>query len=151
MKRFDERRIEDGEAIEYEPDCKKQIQKGGKNNPPAVEDTRKQAIGHHANQSRSQGWHREDRDDPGAPSPLGTFWSGSGKTGSSSRPEDQAPGMIVFHNVDKDNVTSRGMRPSVENLPVKSINALGKSCPYRADFDETPKSLVPRLAKYSFS
>jgi hypothetical protein len=51
MKRFDERRIEDGEAIEYEPDCKKQIQKGGKNNPPTIEDTRKQAIGHLANQS----------------------------------------------------------------------------------------------------
>ena len=53
------RGIEHGEAAEYEPDYKKQIQEEEENNPPATEATRKEATRHHANQTRAQGWHRK--------------------------------------------------------------------------------------------
>ena len=46
MKRIDERGIKDRESVEHNPDCKKQVEKGGENNPPAIEDTRTKGISH---------------------------------------------------------------------------------------------------------
>ena len=116
------RGTEHGEAAEYQPDYKKQIQEEEENNPPATEATRKEVTRHHANQTRAQGWRREDRADPGVRSRRKTSWSGSGKTGRPSRLEVQAPG-IVLHNVDKDNVTSRAEEKRLETSRASAFDA----------------------------
>jgi len=46
MKRLDEGRVKDRESVKDNADREKEIQKGGDNNPPTIEDTWRRGISH---------------------------------------------------------------------------------------------------------
>ena len=117
MKRVDEGGVKDRESVEYNSHGKKKIEKGGENNPPTIEHTRRMRIRHLRRLAKLRTEYRAEKMGTARMCILSAVHPCQipGKLKSLRSQERRRP-MIVGHRVHKDKLALGAEEKALQNF-----------------------------------